>query len=125
MAIEFRKNRAGDHVIDVYRNGYLAGCINSKMKLVSIYEPITFSEHEQIQSKIRELQNITKDDQDLLPGKFYWVVPEVDVDGPEEDILKPEPARYLGDNKWSLLGTDDDKKWPLRRVICEITQPED
>jgi len=67
----------------------------------------------------------TEDGKECIPGHFYWVMPIFDVDSDLsfEDQYKFEPGKYLGDDKWSLLGTEDGVEYPVRRIHSEIIPP--
>lgn len=65
-------------------------------------------------------------DKKLIPGAFYWVIPEVDPDAEDRDLWQPglewqdeiQPARFNGWNAagqmlWSFMGFDGSSDWPV------------
>lgn len=67
------------------------------------------------------------EENDCIPGHFYWVITcyDADSDLPFEEQRKLEPAKYLGNNKWSLLGMEDEAEWPVICIDSEIIPPEE
>ena len=61
-------------------------------------------------------------DRELIPGRFYWALPVLDVDADEAWVNEPQPARYIGSDAWEWIGFDGDD-WPARWVGAEITAP--
>ena len=63
-------------------------------------------------------------DRKLIPGRFYWAQPVLDVDAFEAWMNEPQPARYVGNGsqEWEWIGCDGDD-WPARWVGAEITMP--
>lgn len=62
-------------------------------------------------------------DEELVVGRFYWVIPSFDVDDGRSytEQYKPEPSRYLGGEDWDMLGTEE---WYVARVIAECPVPD-
>jgi hypothetical protein len=65
-------------------------------------------------------------DKQLIPGRFYWVIPEVDPEAEYRDEWEPgqewqdemQPARFNGWNAagemtWNFLGFDGSSDWPV------------
>ena len=61
------------------------------------------------------------DTDEFKAGSFYWVLITYDVDTEEAWVNEEQPARYIGGNKWNLLGTDN-IEWPVRWVGEEINK---
>lgn len=72
----------------------------------------------------------------LIPGAFYWVIPEIDPDADDRDQWQPgqewqdemQPARFNGWNAagemlWSFMGFDGSSNWPVLWVGEEIELP--
>lgn len=64
-------------------------------------------------------------EEDCVVGHFYWISPVYCPDKEEsfDEQVAYEPAKYLGDMKWSLLGTEDETEWPVRFIHSEIIPP--
>ena len=62
---------------------------------------------------------------ECIKGHFYWIRPCYDVDSDEsfDEQYKLQPARYLGNDTWSLLGTEDETCWPVIYIDSEIVPP--
>lgn len=63
--------------------------------------------------------------EDLVVGKFYWVMPVADPDKEAEWEDGLQPARFNGRNAdgvplWNCLGIDGNSDWPMRWVGAEI-----
>lgn len=72
----------------------------------------------------------------LIPGAFYWVIPEVDLDAEDRDLCEPgnewqdemQPARFNGWNTagemlWNFLGFDGSSNWPVLWIGKAIAVP--
>lgn len=62
-------------------------------------------------------------EEDLIPGRFYWVLIVNDPDCEEWEMEKM-PARYAGNGKFNYLGEDGESDWPVRWVGREIVLPD-
>lgn len=75
-------------------------------------------------------------DKQLIPGAFYWVIPEVDPDAEDRDLYEPgqewhdeiQPARFNGWNAngemlWNFLGFDGSSDWSVPWVGEAIEVP--
>jgi len=62
----------------------------------------------------------------LIPGAFYWVIPEINPDAEDRDLCDPgqawqdeiQPARFNGWNAegemlWNFMGFDGSSNWPV------------
>ncbi|MCL6468964.1 MAG: hypothetical protein I4O48_11675 [Ralstonia sp.] len=68
--------------------------------------------------------------QDLVIGRFYWVMPTIDVDSDAEWESEMQPARFAGKDAagnllWNCLGIDGASDWPMRWIGKEIGAPQD
>lgn len=62
----------------------------------------------------------------LQAGKFYWAQPDLDVDAEHEWMNEPQPALYLGNDRWVWIGYDiDTDDWDARWVGELIEQAAD
>jgi hypothetical protein len=66
-----------------------------------------------------------EDVQDLVVGRFYWVMPVIDTDSDAEWESELQPARFAGRNAdgqplWNCLAIDGVSDWPMRWVGGEI-----
>lgn len=74
--------------------------------------------------------------QDLIPGRFYWGIPEIDPDADDRDMCEPghewqdemQPARFNGWNAagemlWNFIGLDDSSNWTVLWVGEAIEAP--
>lgn len=65
----------------------------------------------------------------LIPGRFYWVIPEIDPDAEDRDMCDPghewqdeiQPARFNGWNTagemlWNFMSFDGSSSWPVLRI---------
>lgn len=59
---------------------------------------------------------------DLEIGSFYWVLPVLDADAPDDWENYEQPARYVGNEMWNYLGIEGNSMWPVRWVGEEIIQ---
>lgn len=63
---------------------------------------------------------------ELIVGRFYWVIPVLDPDTREEWEDGLQPARYAGKNAdghclWNYIGIDGCTNWPVRWIGEEIS----
>lgn len=69
---------------------------------------------------------------DLVPGKFYWVMPAHDPDRKEEWEYYAQPARFRGfingADVWDCIGVESSpdcpNDWPVRWIGEEIMPPD-
>jgi len=59
-------------------------------------------------------------DRELIPGRFYWALPNRDCDAEEEWVNKWQPARYMGNDAWQWIDCENDD-WPACSVGTEIS----
>ncbi|RDU96961.1 hypothetical protein [Trinickia dinghuensis] len=75
-------------------------------------------------------------DKRLIPGTFYWVIPEIDPDADDRDQWQPgqewqdemQSARFNGWNAagemlWNFMGFDGASNWPVLWIGGEIAVP--
>lgn len=67
-------------------------------------------------------------DPELVVGRFYWVIPALDVDTDLPWEKEQQPARYAGKNAagedlWHCLNLEDPSDWPMRWIGPEIALP--
>lgn len=75
-------------------------------------------------------------DKQLIPGRFYWVIPEVDPDAEDRDLCQPgqewqdeiQPARFNGWNAagemlWNFVGVDGSSNWAVLWIGEAIEVP--
>lgn len=65
------------------------------------------------------------DEANLIVGRFYWVMPVIDVDSEADWEADTQPARYAGkndrgENLWNCLGIDGASNWPMRWIGDEV-----
>jgi len=68
-------------------------------------------------------------EEDLIPGHFYWVIPVLDPDADEEWESELQPARFIGSDGqggwlWHCLNIEGASNWPMRFIGDEIKAQE-
>lgn len=68
-------------------------------------------------------------DNELVVGSFYWVIPVLDTEAEAEWENELQPARYAGRNAegeqlWHCIGIDGSTNWPMRWIGERIDAPQ-
>lgn len=68
-------------------------------------------------------------DNELVIGSFYWVIPVLDPDGQADWERDLQPARYAGRNTegeqlWNCINIDGLTNWPMQWIGGRIDAPQ-